>query len=220
MLNIKSFSGGNMTAIQITSWTGTSLTSARQVFIPELVLGNQKLSNLRLPAIDLSPIAEACGGRIDGILGVDLLEEFGATLDLKNRVALMGEETEGSEEVRQLELQENHESCLQAFNRADRNSLAQCLDAQVALFTASNEVRGKQEVIEYLQQRYFDLDPPARLEIQVRDLRFLGEVVWFGYDLKINLPDEVMVAQGMAICRRADGSWRLLNMHNSFEEKR
>jgi hypothetical protein len=206
-----------MTAIQVTSWTGTSLTSARQVFLPELVLGSQRIRNLRLPAIDLSPIAEACGGRIDGILGVELLEEFGATLDLKKRVALMGAE---NEELKQTELLENHETCLTAFNHGDRDAVANCLDSQVALFTASNEVRGKEAVIDYLQHRYFDLDPPARFELEVRDSRFVGDAVWFGYDLTITLPDRSMAAKGMAICRRSEGNWRLLNMHNSFEEQR
>jgi hypothetical protein len=220
MLNIKSFAGGDMTAIQVSSWTGTSLTSARQVILPELAFGSHRLTNLSLPAIDLSPIADACGGQIDGILGVDLLEALGATLDLKNRVALMGTEDDESEELRQRELRKTHQACLQAFNRGDRILVADCLDTQVALFTASSEVRGREAVIEYLQRRYFDLDPPAHFEINVRDSRFVGDAVWFGYDLKITLPQEVMAAKGMAICRRTKGSWRLLNMHNSFEEQR
>jgi len=39
----------------------------------ELSLGNHTLQGVRLPAIDLSAIAKACGGTVDGILGVDLL---------------------------------------------------------------------------------------------------------------------------------------------------
>lgn len=220
MLNIKSFAGGDLTAIHVTSWTGTSLTSARQVYLPELVLGNHRLSHLRLPAIDLSPIGEACGGRIDGILGVDLLEEYGATLDLKNRVALMREDDGENPDLREEELQKKHQSCLEAFNRGDPVSVAECLDSQVALFTASAEVRGKAAVIEYLQLRYFRLEPPAHFDIEVHDSRFVGDAVWFGYDLTITLPGQVMAAKGMAICRWSDGSWRLLNMHNSFEEER
>jgi len=219
MLNIKSFAGGDMTAIQVTSWTGTSLTSARQVALPELSLGSYRLSNLRLPAIDLSPIAEACGGRIDGILGVDLLEEMGATLDLKNRVALMASPDTQEEESRRKELLEGHEICIDAFNRGDPDSIKHCLDPQVALFTGSSEVRGREAVIEYLQQRYFNLDPPADFDMQMRDSRFLGDAVWFGYDLTITLPDGRMSAKGMAICRRSNGSWQLLNMHNSFEDR-
>ncbi len=51
-------------------------------------LGTHKLHDLKLPAIDLSPIGKACGGQIDGILGVDLLDQMGMTIDLKRRVAV------------------------------------------------------------------------------------------------------------------------------------
>jgi hypothetical protein len=74
-------------------------------------------------------------------------------------------------------------------------------------------------VIEYLQQRYFNLNPPADFAMQMRDSRFLGDAVWFGYDLTITLPEGIMSARGMAICRRSNGSWQLLNMHNSFEDR-
>jgi len=219
VLNIKSFAGGQMTAIPVTSFTGTSLTSARQVILPEFVLGGYRLHDLRLPAIDLSPIVEACGGQIDGILGLDLLEEMGATLDLKNRVAIMGSPVDKSEETIQKEFLKGHRICMDAFNSGDRDSVADCLDPQVALFTGSNEVRGRKAVIDYLLHRYFKAEPPARFDLQVRDSRFLGDAVWFGYDLTISLPEGTIKAKGMAICRRSQGRWRLLNMHNSFEEK-
>ena len=68
MLNLKSFSSGRSKEIEVTSWSGTAATSAREVFLPEVLLGNHRLKDLRLPAIDLSPIGNACGGKIDGIL--------------------------------------------------------------------------------------------------------------------------------------------------------
>ncbi len=90
ILNLKSFIGGNTKGIQITSWSGTAFTNAREVSIPDLALGGHHLRNLKLPAIDLSPVGDACGGPIDGILGVDLLDEMGVTIDLKRQVALLG----------------------------------------------------------------------------------------------------------------------------------
>src|SRR5215467_15292731 len=72
VLNLKSFSAGRSKQIQISSWSGTIPTSAREVSLPELVFGEHHLRSLKLPAIDLSPIGNACGGKIDGILGVDL----------------------------------------------------------------------------------------------------------------------------------------------------
>src|SRR5882672_12081155 len=87
MLNLKSFSAGRSKEIRISSWTGTAATSAREVFIPELAFGEHRLRDLKLPAIDLSPIGNACGGKIDGILGVDLLDKMGVNIDLKRRIA-------------------------------------------------------------------------------------------------------------------------------------
>ena len=87
MLNLKSFSSGRSKQIQVSSWSGTAATSAREVSLPELTFGEHTLQNLKLPAIDLSPIGNSCGGKIDGILGVDLLDKMGVTIDLKRKIA-------------------------------------------------------------------------------------------------------------------------------------
>lgn len=97
ILNLHSFVASGAKEIEVSSWSGTAATSAREVRLPELALGNHKLKNLRLPAIDLSPIGKACGGRVDGILGVDLLDKMGVTIDLKRQVAsLPNDSREGS----------------------------------------------------------------------------------------------------------------------------
>ena len=44
MLNLKSFAGGRIKDIQVTSWIGTAATSAREVSIPELSLGTCSVS--------------------------------------------------------------------------------------------------------------------------------------------------------------------------------
>jgi len=68
VLNVKTFASGRSKRIHISSWSGVAATSAREVFLPELLIGSYRLANLRLPAIDLTPIGKACGGQIDGIL--------------------------------------------------------------------------------------------------------------------------------------------------------
>src|SRR5215470_16100028 len=105
MLNLKSFSSGRSKQIQVTSWSGTAATSAREVSLPELALGTHRLRVLKLPAIDLSPIGKACGSQIDGILGVDLLDRMGVTIDLKRQVASLGAETTDAKAIyEQMEL--------------------------------------------------------------------------------------------------------------------
>src|SRR6516225_6928321 len=88
ILNLKSFTSGESKQIHIYSWSGSAATSAREVFLPQVELGTRRLHDLKLPVIDLSPIGKACGGQIDGILGVDLLDQMGMTIDLKQRVAV------------------------------------------------------------------------------------------------------------------------------------
>src|SRR5712692_7396646 len=90
-LNLKSFTGGRVKDIGVTSWSGTAATSAREVSISEFTLGTHHLRDLKLPAIDLSPIGKACGGQIDGILGIDLLDRMRVTINLQQSVAQFGD---------------------------------------------------------------------------------------------------------------------------------
>src|SRR6202041_331541 len=90
MLNVKSFPVGRSKQVEISSWNGTKAATAHEVLISELRLGNRRLLDVKLPAIDLSAIAKACGGPIDGIFGVDLLEQMNVTIDLKRSVAHLG----------------------------------------------------------------------------------------------------------------------------------
>src|SRR5215472_6258167 len=80
ILNLKSFTSGESKQIHIYSWSGSAATSAREAFFSQVELGTHGLRDLKLPAIDLSPIGKACG-QIDGILGVDLLDQMGMTID-------------------------------------------------------------------------------------------------------------------------------------------
>ncbi len=222
ILNLKSFSQKGSKEIRraVSSWSGTASTSAREVALSELVLGSYRLRRLNLPAIDLSPIGKACGGQIDGILGVDLLEKMGATLDLKRWIALIGSEaTSATEEARLEEFRTSQRACIAAFNRADAHFFEGCIDPQVVLFTPWGEVRGRGEMLDYLRRRYFSLDPPARIELRVRDFRLLGDAAWYGYDYTMKLPEGLIKARGMAICRKSGGRWRMLNMHNSLVQK-
>jgi hypothetical protein len=86
-LNLKSFSSGRSKRIPVTTWTGTTTADGRQISVPELTVGNHQFRDLTLPAVDLSTIEQACGSRIDGILGFDLLDKMDMTINLKRQVA-------------------------------------------------------------------------------------------------------------------------------------
>jgi ketosteroid isomerase-like protein len=211
MLNVKSFSQGRSRDIHISSWSGTALTSARQVRLPELALGRYRLRDVRLPAIDLSPIGQACGGQIDGILGVDLLERMGATIDLKNRVALLA--TGELAESPPAEYQAMQRACISAFNRADADAFRECFDAEAVFYTAEEKMRGQDEVLAYFRRNYFELENPARLELRSADYSVVGDAIWHEYEYTIRIAERVIKGHGMAICRKSGGRYRLLNMH-------
>lgn len=222
LLNLKSFSKGKQGKVEISSWSGTASTSAREVHLPELVLGRYRLQDLRLPAIDLSPIGKACGGRIDGILGVDLLEKMGATIDLERRVARLGagksQSPASDDETHSAEHFLMQHDCLEAFNRADAKALEACLDPEVVLFTPWGEYRGRKAMLDYVARRYFALDPAPRMEMQIKSVRMLGSAAWYDYNYVVSLPGSRIEGRGTGVCRKSGEKWLLLSMHNSRAE--
>ena len=186
--------------------------------MPEVELGTHRLHNLKLPAIDLSPIGKACGGQIDGILGVDLLDQMGMTIDLKRRVAVVASEPRTSADVF-AEMQRDMASCNVAFNQGDAKAVTECFDPEIVLYTPHGEFRGRQEVMRYLSERYFKFAPKLHYEMQPHDVRSFGDALWYSYDYRIETPEDKIVGHGMSMCRKdSGGRWRILNMHNSLKE--
>jgi hypothetical protein len=215
ILNIRSFSSGASKEIHVSSWQGTAATSAREVSIPELSLGNHKLVNLKLPAIDLSPIGKACGSPIDGILGVDLLDKMGVTIDLKWRVATL-DPPDTNTHSQMAEMEKAMGGCTAAFDQGNADKLADCFDPEIVLYTPSGEFRGRDQVMKYLSSRYLSFAPHLHYSEQVHDVKSFGDALWYSYDYKIETPKESISGHGMAMCRKQEGQWRMLNMHNSL----
>jgi hypothetical protein len=217
MLNLKSFSSGRSQKIQVTSWSGTAATSAREVSLPELALGTHRLKDLKLPAIDLSPIGKACGGQIDGILGVDLLDKMDVTIDLKRQVASAGAQTPDAKTLfDQMESGMHH--CMTAFEAGKVAELQDCFDPEIVFYTPQGEFRGRKQVMEYLQERYLKFAPDLQYKINLRDVKTFGDALWYSYDYSIDSPKEHIAGHGMSMCRRDNGHWLILNLHNSFLE--
>ncbi len=218
ILNLKSFTSGESKQIHIESWSGSAATSAREVFLSEVELGTHKLRDLKLPAIDLSPIGKACGGQIDGILGVDLLDQMGMTIDLKRRIAVPAGEPQDSASVF-AEMERDMGFCNTAFNHGDAKAIVECFDPEIILYTPHGEFRGRQEVMRYLTDRYFKFAPKLRYEMKPHDVRSFGDALWYSYDYLIETPEDHIDGHGMAMCRKSpEGRWRILNMHNSLIE--
>lgn len=217
MLNLKSFSSGRSKEIRVTSWSGTAATSAREVFLPEILFGDHRLNDLRLPAIDLSPIASACGGKIDGILGVDLLDKMGVTIDLKRGVASVSS-VPASPTAAYKQMEEDMHHCTSAFEAGNVAELGDCFDSEIVLFALQREYRGRSEVMKYLQDRFLQYAPRLTYKMKLDEVKLFGDALWYTYDYEIISPQEHLVGRGMSMCRKIGTRWRILNMHNSLRE--
>ena len=228
ILNLKSFTSGESKQVRIYSWSGGAATDAREVFLPEVELGTRKLRDLKLPAIDLSAIGKACGGQIDGILGVDLLDQMGMTIDLKRRIAVPAQSAvqspaQSNDPPDSAEVFAGAEQdlgpCEVAFNQGDEKAMAECYDPEVVFYTPHGEYRGRDAVIRYLSQRYFKFAPKLHYDARPHDVRVFGDVLWFSYDFWIDNPEERLGGHGTTMCRKdAGGRWRIINVNNSVKE--
>lgn len=217
-LNLKSFSEGKSRDVRVTSWAGTLATSAREVTLKEVVIGSTTLMNLTLPAVDLSAVGNACGKKIDGILGVDLLAKLGATIDLKKQTLHVTTVSEAHAAELAAEMQRGMQGCLEAFNNSDEKSFGDCLDPKIVLFSMDRELYGREQVIGYFRERYFHQKPAARLEIRESAFHPIGEAVWYEYEFTIESARGTLRGRGMAMCRKSDGYWRMASMHHSMME--
>jgi hypothetical protein len=215
MLNRKSFSSAKSREARIASWTGTTVTRAEEVSIAELSIANHKIREVRLPAVDLSAIGKACGHAIDGIFGVDLIQQMGLTIDLQRHMGLLkGKAIDARASY--AEMEKEMRECNMAFNLGKSEELKECFDPEVVLYTPLGEFRGRDQVMEYLQKRYLRFAPNADYRMTVHDVRLFGDALWYSYDFSIDTPEEHPSGHGTAMCLRSEGRWRIANMHNSM----
>jgi ketosteroid isomerase-like protein len=214
-LNAKSFIGRHTKEVHIQSWNATTALKASDISIEELSLGSHVIRNVDLPAIDLDAISKACGGPLDGILGVDLLEQLGVTIDLERSVARLGVAPPNSSDRSLIaEMQKAVESCSSAFNNADTEKLTSCFDPDFVLSSPRGELHGIDQAMNYFRQ-YFGMNPHARLSITTSDQRAMGELVWSLYAYTIESTSQRTSGRGMILCRKSENRWHILNMHES-----
>jgi ketosteroid isomerase-like protein len=218
MLNLKSFASGRAQDIRVTSWSGTLATSAKEITLGEVVIGNTKMVGLKMPAIDLSSIGEACGRKIDGVLGADLIAKLGATIDLKKQTMHLTTADEERAEKLAAEMHEGMQSCLEAFNHSDEKEFGACLDPKISLFTVNAELNGREQVVGYFHEKYFHQQPAAKLELRESAFHPVGDAVWYEYEFTIDSALGLLRGRGMAMCRKSEGRWRMASMHHSIEE--
>jgi SnoaL-like protein len=218
ILNLESFAAGQARDIRVTSWSGTLATSAKEVTLPDLTVGRTKVLELKLPAIDLSAIGKACGRKIDGILGVDLLGKLGASINLKEHTMHVATPDEAHDAELVTAMQHEMHRCVDAFNDSDEQKFGECLDPKIVLFSIDTELYGREQVVGYFRERYFHQVPAARLDIRESAFHPIGEAVWYEYEFTIDSARGKLHGRGMAMCKKSEGHWRMASMHHSIAE--
>ena len=155
--------------------------------------------------------------RLGEILGVDLLDKMGVTIDLKRRVASMGPEETDARKLYDVMEAAMHQ-CSTAFSNGDEKTLEQCFDPEIVFYTPDGEYRGRVEVMAYLKKRYMKYAPDLCYRMTLKDVKSFGDALWYSYDYSIDSPKEHQTGHGMSMCRRDQGMWRVLNLHNSLRE--
>lgn len=218
LLNLKSFSSTEQAEITMDSWNGTVAAHAREVVLHDFTIGERKLVNLRLLAVDLTPLERSCQRRVDGVLGADLIEKLGLTIDLKNHVAILDGNAR-TPESRLNEFDQHMAACEQAFNRSDEKAFAQCLDPEVVILTSKGDFHGRKAVMKHFKESYFGQDPPVTVSFAPRTRRAIGTVVWMEYDLSVTHGGQVMKARGTAVYQKTGERWLMSNMNYSVAEE-
>lgn len=210
-LNVRSFASGRRTDVSVTSWSGEKQATAKEVELKEFSLGNQTLHRLKLPAIESSRIEKACGGRIDGVIGVDLLERLGATIDLQKRVAVVARG--GADRAPDLEARASVESCIELFNRADWKRYSDCVDPEIEWLMRERDLHGRARLLEFLESCGTGACPHALPQVRLERFWMAGDVAWFEYTYRI--PGQDSDLRGMGIIHRVSDRWLLVNLNNS-----
>jgi len=210
-LNLRSFPEGKWKDVGVISWAGAAPAKSREVRVKDFEFGNQALHGVKLPAIDLTRIEKACGGLLDGIIGVDLLEKFGATIDLEKKVAVVGGAR--NSHAAELTARKHVEGCLAAFNRAEWEAFEGCVDSEVVWIMKEKDIHGRGTLIEFLRSCERGECPHPLPRVRLERFWCAGEVAWFEYTYRI--PGREAESRGMAIVRREQQIWLLMNVSNS-----
>lgn len=217
LLNLQSFVMGTSREIGISSFLGTMNTRAREVRPPEMKIGSYHLAGVKMMAIDLSALSASCGRRIDGILGADLLEKMGATIDFKRQVVhFMTADERGSEQLF-AEVSRDVQHCLAALSTGNEEE-QECLEPEITVVAGRSVIYSRESALGWLREHYANFPPGAaadsEVHIQAHLERFhaVGEAVWFEYDVTVSLGSNSWQQRGMAMCRKNAGRWRIANL--------
>lgn len=212
LLNLKSFSSLDSTEITMESWNGTVGARAHEVVLHDFTIGERTLVNLKLLAIDLTPLERSCQKRVDGVLGADLIQKLGLTIDLKNHVAVL-DGSARTAESKITELEKHQVVCLEAFNHSDEKKFEECLDPDIVLLTSHGDFHGRKAVMKHFRESYFGQNPPVLVSLTPVTSRAIGNVIWMEYEMSVTTGAQVMKTRGTALYQKSGERWMMSNMN-------
>jgi hypothetical protein len=204
--------------VNISSWKGEASEAGRRVIVPLLQIQSYEVRNLKLPAIDLSRLGEACGNRIDGLLGIDLLEKMKASLDLDGEKAYLRPRLAPP----QTDLEEARQQfyhCHESFNEGNVDAMTECFDENATYFTPWEVIHGRKNVIDFLKHEYMDKGAKMNSHFEPLEFHFSGDTYWINYEYEVHMPGRSYGGRGTTFARRQDGRWVTTNILHSFVAK-
>lgn len=212
LLNAKSFRGSQRDIV-ISSYRGESALKGSAVRVRDLKFGSAALHDLTLKAIDLSAIGDACGSRVDGLLGVDLLEKLDATIDVRKRIAKVAGK---SDQVAFAALRDRMLQCNALFNDGDATHFREQFAKDVVWVGPTQELRGRDEVVRYIEENYTRKGAKIVSDIRPEDFHIEGDTYWVNFDYSLLLPERNLRVRSTMVAKLHDGKWQVQTAHNSL----
>lgn len=210
ILNAQTFRG-NARNVVINSYRGESAMKGSNVRVREFRLGNATASGLDFKAIDLSAIGEACGGRVDGLLGVDMLGRLDATIDVKNRLAKVGRvhDAEFAALMTRMSL------CNDLFNQGDTEHFRTQFAPDIVWVAPDFELRGRDAVVRHLQDAFVRRGAKLVSHMKSEDFHLEGDTYWVNYLCDVVLPEKTLHYRATLISRLHGDQWQMQTAHYS-----
>ena len=218
LLNLQSFFLGESHEVEIASYNGIASTHAREVNLPETTIGSYRLVGVRMLAVDLSALGKNCGRRIDGILGADLLEKMGATIDFKRRVARFTTSEDRHDDELIAALKSDLQNCFDALRAGDEKTAVECFAPQVTVAQPGAATYSNQHVLAFVREHYRAVQSEAQLEMRASNFHVMGEAIWFEYDFDLTASEGART-RGLALCHKLDGHWRIATLTSLQQER-
>jgi len=210
ILNAQTFRGRARDVV-INSYRGESAMKGASVRVREFRLGHATANDVDLKAIDLSAIGEACGGRVDGLLGVDMLARLDASIDVKKKLAKIGL----SHDAEFNALMARMTQCNDLFNQGETAHFRDQFASDIVWVAPNFELRGREAVIKHLQDDFVRKGAKMVSVTRPEDFHLEGDTYWVNYTCDVVLPERTLHYRATMVSRLHGDQWQLQTAHYS-----